>query len=139
MSVADAARRLGISEGGVRKRAQRGQIPHERDERGRLWVWLDPSETHRDWSRDRPDASLGQSRDELVAELRDRVAFLQRELERKDAIMLNMTEAMKALNPPRAEPPESAQPRSDRDAPAESSEGPQTPLERPWWRRVFGG
>jgi hypothetical protein len=32
----------------------------------------------------------------LMSEMRDRVAFLEEELRRKDAILLNMTEAMKA-------------------------------------------
>jgi excisionase family DNA binding protein len=35
LTTAEAARRLGITEGAVRKRAQRGKIPHEHDEAGR--------------------------------------------------------------------------------------------------------
>jgi hypothetical protein len=37
-ATAEAASRLGISEAGGRKRVQRGQMPHERDGTGRLWV-----------------------------------------------------------------------------------------------------
>jgi excisionase family DNA binding protein len=36
LTTVEAASRLGISEAGVRKRVQRGQIPHQRDETGRL-------------------------------------------------------------------------------------------------------
>jgi uncharacterized small protein (DUF1192 family) len=38
-----------------------------------------------------------------ISEMRERIAFLERELERKDAILLNMTEAMKAIAPPSEE------------------------------------
>jgi excisionase family DNA binding protein len=108
ITTTEAARRLGITEGAVRKRAQRGKIPHERDEDGRLWVWLSPRETSRDSSRDKPGPSRDTSRDDsaamlLVSELRDRVDFLQRELERKDAILLNMTQAIRAISPPTPE------------------------------------
>lgn len=57
---------------------------------------------------------------ELVDELRDRIKFLEGELQRKEAIMLNMTEAMKALTPPatQAEPPVA------QEAPTEATEQP---------------
>ena len=38
LTVAEAADRLGISEASVRKRVQRGQIPHERGDDGRVFV-----------------------------------------------------------------------------------------------------
>jgi hypothetical protein len=79
--------------------------------------------------------------------MRSRIQFLEDELQRKDAILLNMTEAMKALSPPpqeasseaRASPqsvedePERAEPRPDAGG---AQEGAQ---QRPWWRRMFGG
>jgi len=40
--------------------------------------------------------------------MRSRIQFLEDELQRKDAILLNMTEAMKALNPPAPEDAEEA-------------------------------
>ena len=47
--------------------------------------------------------------------MRERLAFLERELEvrteeirRRDTIIMNMTEEMKALNPPAREPSENA-------------------------------
>jgi hypothetical protein len=53
------------------------------------------------------DASAEHEPDALTSELRDRIRFLEEELRRKDAILLNMTEAMKALSPPpREEDPE---------------------------------
>ena len=47
LTVAEAADRLGISEASVRKRVQRGQIPHERGDDGRVFVWISPGETRR--------------------------------------------------------------------------------------------
>ena len=75
LTVAEAADQLGISEAGVRKRVQRGQIPHERGDDGRVWVWVAPGERRHAESRD----ALDQSRDsDLVPELRDRIRFLER-------------------------------------------------------------
>jgi hypothetical protein len=68
---------------------------------GRLYVYLDTRDTNRDEVRDN-------SYDMLVARLENENEFLRRELERKDTILLNMTEAMKALNPPAREPSENA-------------------------------
>ena len=74
LTVAEVADRLGISEASVRKRVQRGQIPHERGDDGRVFVWISPGETRHAESRD-------QSRNELVEELRDRLRFVERQLE----------------------------------------------------------
>ena len=84
---------------------------------GRLYVYLDTRDTNRDEVRNN-------SYDMLVARLENENEFLRRELERKDTILLNMTEAMKALNPPAREPSENA---------PESPESPgpsDTPTER---------
>jgi hypothetical protein len=140
--VAVAAKRLGISESAVRKRVERGQLPHEKDDNGRLWVYVRPEETE-------SETSSTQRRDEAMDVLRDQVAFLRAELERKDALLLNMTEAMKALNPPREEPSESRQgpsepsPEQSRvDASQgypEQETGSEGQERRSWWRRVFLG
>jgi hypothetical protein len=62
-----------------------------------VYVCVDesPDAVH-EHDRGQPDAAGV----DLVHELRNRVRFLGRELERKDAILLNMTEAMKAIAPP---------------------------------------
>jgi hypothetical protein len=68
---------------------------------------------------------------------------LRGELQRKDAILLNMTEAMKAIAPPAHE--EASQ--SAEVSPETPGEGPeesepraeqQEGVQRPWWRRLFG-
>ena len=136
VTVAEAAKRLGISESAVRKRVQRDQIDHDRDEGGKLYVYLS--------SRDKVV-------DSVQDEVRDRyITFLERELEarsdeirRRDAIIMNMTEAMKAIGPAREEPSESSESHGPIDTPTDAGEGQESGSERPeersWWRRMFGG
>jgi hypothetical protein len=85
----------------------------------------------------KPESNLESSA--LISEMQARIRLLEGELEawreesrRKDAIIMNMTEAMKALTPPAHETP------ADRAEPRPATEGPQEATERPWWRRVFG-
>jgi excisionase family DNA binding protein len=98
VTVQEAAKRLGITESAVRKRLERGALRHEKEDDGRLYVYLDI----RDMERDKVQDS---SYDMLLTRLENENEFLRRELERKDAILLNMTEAMKAISPPPEETP----------------------------------
>jgi hypothetical protein len=73
----------------------------------------------------------------LVRRLENENEFLRRELERKDTILLNMTEAMKALNAPTRE--ESSEARESPESPS-PSETPtstggeaQEGTQRRWW------
>jgi hypothetical protein len=102
---------------------------------GRLYVYLDTRDTNRDEVRNN-------SYDMLVARLENENEFLRRELERKDTILLNRTEAMKALNPPAREPSENAPESPDSPGPlviplpSETPEGPHgeaTAPQRRWW------
>ena len=149
LTVAEAADRLGITEAGVRKRVQRGQIPHDRDDRGRVWVWLSPDETRRDEPRDRDS----KSRDErYIRSLEDQVRYLREKLDeerqarteerqRHDMMMAQLTSRIPELAPPTAEEtrgaPESATVEAERAEPHPATPGPQEGRERPWWRRIF--
>ncbi len=129
-TVTEAARILGVGTDAVRKRIQRDTIEHERAD-GTVYVWLDADEPRRDGGV--TEDLVGAYKDQLDS-YRDQVAFLRRELERKDAILLNMTETMKALSPPPREPRESDL------TPSEERGGTETRLEperRSWWRRLF--
>jgi hypothetical protein len=167
VTVAEAAKLLGITEAGVRKRVQREQIPHERDEDGRLWVWVSPGETRHAESRDEPD----QYRDELLLdELRDRLRYVEDQLtaereahaESRRLLLAALEKIPPAIEPPSQPPsesPQSATPQPGRVEPQvplegaqeapemampEAGGGPlprdqQTAASRPWWRRMFGG
>jgi hypothetical protein len=141
VTMQEAADELGLTVEAIRKRIQRGSIASDKGPDGRRYVYLDES-------RPQVGGEGSTSTTTLVAELRDRVRFLERELERKDAILLNMTEAMKAIGPPAHEEspsgapgsPETATEQPGRVGAQTTLEGSQRPLERvPWWRRMFGG
>ena len=109
VTVDEAARHLGLTVDAVRKRVQRGQIAYEKDEAGRVRIILDESETLQDIGPD----NTGQetvTHEELVEELRrtndllrEVITTRDEEIRRRDTIIMNMTEAMKALNPPAPE------------------------------------
>jgi predicted ArsR family transcriptional regulator len=137
VTVQEAARQLGITESAIRKRVQRGLLEHDKEPDGRLYVYLDTQDKDRDEVQD-------SSYDMLVRRLENENEFLRRELERKDAILLNMTEAMKAISPPPQvespeprESPEAATEETQRAEPRPSPGGAQEGARKPWWRRWF--
>ena len=148
VTVPEAAELLDITAEAVRMRIKRGTLRSER-QGGRVFVMLGQSQP-----TDRPDEPTT-----LISEMRSRIQFLEDELQRKDAILLNMTEAMKALSPPTQEapsearePPQTVEEVPERATPqqaeAESQEGVERPQQRsgwlapvdklPWWHYVVG-
>ena len=136
MTVAEAAVRLGVTQDAIRQRIRRNSIPHEKDESGRVYVYLHPTNTaydgvcvpHHDEVRERV-------RDALIDELRKQNDFLRAELERKDAILLTMAQRIPELEPA-AEAPEFPE-----TAAAVAGEGVETPpaTQKPsWFKRFFG-
>src|SRR5215208_6040366 len=86
VTVDEAAARLGVKEQAVRKRIQRGTIAHDKDEDGRVYVYLDPYEdTGNGTSGTRTDTSTDKSIDtsmhKLVDSLEDQVSYLKAEVE----------------------------------------------------------
>lgn len=148
VTIQEAAKRLGVKEGAIRKRLERCTIRSDKDiESGRVYVYVDepPSEDTEDAGYDNGyDTSYPAGYDMLVRSQQEQIEFLRRELERKDAILLNMTEAMKALGPPQEAPPDT--PPEPRESPVSASEERgegDVPPEREepvssWWRRLFG-
>ena len=106
LTASQAAQALDLTEGAVRGRIKRGTLRSHRKS-GTVYVVLEgsPSAVHR-------DQSVGELTDqpELVEELRRTNELLREvittkdeEIRRRDTIIMNMTEAMKALNPPAPE------------------------------------
>jgi hypothetical protein len=141
LTVAEAADALIISQDAVRKRIARGTIPHDRDESGRVYVYLSLSETVRKTDQDtvQPDATKT-VQDAYIRSLEDQIAFLRRELERKDTILLNLTERIPELEAPSEprESPQTAEEQQGRGQPHPDAPGTQEGVQSPWWRRVFG-
>ena len=142
LSVPEAAELLGVTQSAVRKRIQRGTIPWDKDSEGRIYVYVDLSETSHETGRDKArDATTGQSRDELLEAYRDQIDFLRRELERKDTLLMSLMQRVPELEPapePReaaaAPPPDGA---TKDDSSTESQEEPTQ--RRSWLYRFFFG
>jgi len=130
LTVAEAAERLGITQDAVRKRIARGSIAHERDPEGRIFVYLDTfersSKTVQDSGQDASYQDGDQTsktvqdagQDKYTESLEDQIQFLRRELERKDAIILSLTQRI-----PELEAPSSCESPETRDAPETATEG----------------
>jgi excisionase family DNA binding protein len=94
--------------------------------------------------------ALVEAKDETIVELRDQVGFLRRELERKDTIIMSLTQRIPELEAPRETAPEATgAAESDEGAtygtsPQEAEDSLQRRSERDpseagsWWRRFFG-
>jgi len=143
LTVAEAADALIISQDAVRKRIARGTIPHDRDESGRVYVYLSTSETVRKTDQDTVLHDATKTvQDAYIRSLEDQIAFLRRELERKDTILLNLTERIPQLEAPSEarESPQTVEEEPERaEEPRPDAGISQEDAQRPWWRRVFGG
>ena len=129
MTVPEAAELLGVSQSAVRKRIQRGTIPWDKDEEGRIYVYVDPSETS-------PEPEEDKSRDELLEAYREQVDFLRRELERKDTIIMSLTQRIPELEP--VSEPQNV-PERGSAGPGDGETPPEAVRPRSWLYRFFFG
>lgn len=145
-TVTEAARILDVGTDAVRKRIQRNTIKHERID-GTVYVWLDTDEPGHDGTDDGHDQQrddgvareLVEAYREQVEDYRNQVEFLRRELERKDTIIMSMTQRVPELEAPPDTP--SGESREPSESSSEERSGRETPpdQEQPsWWRRFFG-
>jgi excisionase family DNA binding protein len=116
LTIQEAARRLGVSEGAVRKRVSRGTLEHHKDEDGRVYVYLD------DGVDGGVDEGVDPNSNALISQLRDEVAYLRDENRRKDEIIMQQATTMRQLT---AAPPQ--EPSEARESP--ESSGPTGELE----------
>jgi hypothetical protein len=140
ITIQEAAHALGISEGAVRKRVTRGTLRYEKEQDGRIYVYLDAGD--RRGVDGGQDEGVDPNNNALISQLRDEVAYLRDENRRKDEIIMQQAMTMRQLTaaepqePTEAaetleEEPERAEPRPDTSG---AQEGVQR---RPWWRRLF--
>ncbi len=155
VTIAEAARLLGVKEPAIRKRIQRGTLEHDKGEDGRTYVYLDAG-IPGGMDTGIPEPATG--REERIEELKDQIAYLRDQLSeerearrRADTIIAQLSQAnatlaaripeLEAPTVPR-EPPDSADEASDTPEPRSTPEGTQEstsqPQERSWWRRWFG-
>ena len=136
LTIQEAARRLGISEGAVRKRVTRGTLQHEKEDDGRVYVFLDAGD--RRGVDDVQDEGVDPNNAALMSQLRDEVAYLRDENRRKDEIIMQQAMTMRQLTAaPSQEPPEAAETaeeKAERVRPRSDAPSPQEDAQRPWWR-----
>jgi AcrR family transcriptional regulator len=141
LTIQEVARALRISEGAVRKRVTRGTLKHEKEQDGRIYVYLD--------ARDRRGVDVGQDEgvdphnNALISQLRDEVAYLRDENRRKDEIIMQQAMTMRQLSAAQpqelTEAAETVEEEQERAEPQSDAPGTQEGVRRPWWQRWFGG
>jgi hypothetical protein len=140
LTIQEAASALGISEGAVRKRVTRGTLQHEKEQDGRIYVYLDAGD--RRGVDGGQDGGVDSNNNALISQLRDEVAYLREENRRKDEIIMQQAMTMRQLSAASPqEPPEAAEPVEEepqRAEPRPDASGAQESVRRPWWRRMFG-
>jgi hypothetical protein len=149
LTIQDAARALGVSEGAVRKRVKRDTLPHDKDENGRVYVYLDAGVD------EGVDEGVHSYSSALISQLRDEVAYLREESRRKDEIIMQQAMSVRQLTagtrsheeapespespgpsdtpPDRGEEPESPTDEQQGRGPIPDAGGPQEATERRWW------
>lgn len=158
MPVREAAGELGITVEAVRNRIKRGTLSSEK-EAGSVYVLLDGDQERSagqpEAGRDQPGAGRGQTSDQnqpagLVEELRDRIAYLERQVEeerearrRADTLMARLMDRVPELPAASREEPRESRNNADENATrpdvSTASASPQTSVQRrPWWKRLIG-
>src|SRR5215207_141202 len=143
VTVQEAAQQLGITQDAVRQRIRRGSMRHDKDDKGRVYVYLDPTDTRPTPVHDVPHGTVHDTSrsNELVTELRNRIQFLETELmdrkeeaRRKDHIIAALTQRIPELEPP-------SEPREYSERPTEHVDrGTTSTTEsgRPRWAFLLG-
>jgi|SRR5215218_3671478 hypothetical protein len=80
VTIREATAQLGVTEAAIRKRTQRGSLDREMGQDGKVYVYLDLSHNS---SQSESQVHRDPLVEELVEELRDWVAFLERALDRR--------------------------------------------------------
>jgi predicted RNase H-like nuclease (RuvC/YqgF family) len=134
ISVPQAANRLGITQDAVRKRIARGTIRHGKDHDGRIFVYLDAFERESEIDQDNGQGAesktvLDDDQDKYIRSLEDQIDFLRRELERKDTIIMSLTQRIPELEAS-PEPREGHGAASEEAAKSTAPQEQQNPSER---------
>ena len=147
VDLREAAELLGTSTEAVRKRAARGSLRSDRQD-GRVLVWVDEGRTEGGREAQVDREALLEAKDETIRILEEQLRLRGEEIQRRDVIISQLTQANAALAqrvPELEAPPElpggpqSSGAGSRREETPPAGDGAQEGEERvSWWRRVFG-
>jgi hypothetical protein len=150
VTVAQAAEILGVTVEAIRGRIKRGTLEHERHS-GTVYVLLDADQST---NRTRPDTdqtsdrlqsdatALISAKDETISTLRDQLeAERQAHAEARRLLMAALERIPPQLEAPQEarESPQTVEKEHDRAEPRPVTVESQESVQRPWWRRWFGG
>ena len=132
LTVEQAADHLGVSTEAIRGRIRRDTIRHERVG-GRVYVLLSADQE----SEQTPDHTA-----ELIRTLQEQLAAeRQAHAEARRLLMAALERIPPQLEAPSEarESPQTTREEPERAEPRPATGGTQEAVQRPWWRRVFGG
>jgi len=141
-NVNEAAEVLGLTVEAVRSRIKRGTLEKEKDDDGTVYVVVEDSGRP---GTDQARPGDAQSNDQATAHpliidrLENEVDWLRREVERKDTIIMSLSQSIAALEAPpeRRESPQT--PREGEDSTATLPEQQEPSQRRSWLHRFFFG
>jgi hypothetical protein len=148
LTVAQAAEVLDLSKEAVRKRISRGTLRSEKDADGTVYVYVP-------YTSGTPSGTEGTDRDLLYQEMRDRISYLERQVEeerearrRADTLLARLMDRLPELESPERpleRPLEGPQTATDTNSGTEGPGYTERPQERPseerrgFWSRLFSG
>ncbi len=150
VTVAQASEILGVTVEAVRGRIKRGTLDHERHS-GTVYVLLDADQTPTGLQPDDDQTTdrLRSESDALTSELRDRLRYVEEQLEaEREAHAESRRLLLAALEkiPPAIEAPREARESPVSPGPSDTptsapgeAHGEAEGTQRPWWRRILGG
>ena len=138
VTVAEAAARLGVKEQAIRKRIQRGTLTHDKDDDGRVYVYLDIEDRATGTDADASINTLLQSLQDQIVYLRQEAEDWKEEARRKDTIIMSLTQHIPELQAP-TESPGSLQTASEGAAKGHPWGQQESSQRRSWLRRFFFG
>ena len=149
VDLREAAELLDTSTEAVRKRAARGSLRSDR-QNGRVLVWVDEGRTEGGREAQVDREALLESKDETISILREQLRLRAEEIQRRDVIISQLTQANAALaarvpeleaaesHEEAAEAAETVEHEPEREKPHSVTVEAQEGTQRPWWQRWFG-
>jgi predicted DNA-binding protein YlxM (UPF0122 family) len=136
LSVAEAAKALGISQQAVHGRIKRETIEHDTGDDGKIYVYVEDNGVEQGVVNSVVNDYITSLKSEIESLKADKEVW-QEEARRKDTIIMALTNRIPELEASSETPPEPSE-SSVRDSDTQSRGViPQEPQNRSWWRRIF--
>ena len=142
-TIAEAAKKLEITQEAIRARIRRGTIEHDKDESGKTYVYLTDVEAH---NQQEDNTVVNGVVNDYITSLKSEIESLkadrevwQEEAKRKDAIIMALTNRIPELEAPpepAGKPVSPVNGESKGSVPSDDQNGSERVS---WWRKIFAG